>query len=56
MGVISGIITMIVILMILVLSPIGFSAILRYDYLNHLLRYVLISDGILFGNVLFMAK
>lgn len=56
MGMISGVITMIGILMILVLSPIGFTTILRYNYLNHLLMYVLISDVILFGNVLLMVK
>ncbi len=52
MGMISGSITMIGILLILIFSPIGFSTILRYDFLNHLLIYVLVCDFILFGNVL----
>ncbi len=56
MGMISGIITMLGILMILILCPIGLSTLLRYDFLNHLLWYVLLCDVILFGDVLLIVK
>ena len=54
MGMIAGIVTMSSILFVLLLCPIGLAMILRYDYLNHLLWYVVICGMILFGDVLLL--
>lgn len=56
MGMIAGIVTMSSILFVLLLCPIGLAMILRYDYLNHLLWYVVICGMILFGDVLLLIQ
>jgi hypothetical protein len=56
MGMIVGIVTMSSILFVLLLCPIGLAMILRYDYLNHLLWYVVICGMILFGDVLLLIQ